>query len=160
MKKWRNELQVLLSGFSCKRIPALRRSKRKDYLFATDFPQAASDILEVSVFLESAHESGWQTNMENGWIHLSRAPVFGGIDGKIHPGPEGSCCLSLLKRHPERKKHSDGYTERRLLKAQEEGDEAYERLCGCLHSEWSGLLRQHIPLPDIDHRFFGGDEKI
>ena len=153
MKKWRAELtdMMVLSGY--RREPALRRSKKEQFLFATDYPLTA-DEKAVLRFIGYAHDAGWHTETDQGWIYLSRKPEMNGEEGMPAFGPESACCLSLLKRHTGGRIPSDGSAERMLLKAAEEGADAYENACERLHAAWAGLLRKSGTIPDVDERFF------
>ena len=157
MKKWRDELTEMMISSGCVRMPAIRRSNRDHYLFATDYPSKA-DQKAMYVFIDRAVDAGWHIETVRGWIHLDRKAVFEAAETVPEPGPEAFCCLSLLERHPDNRKQSDGSAERLLLKAMEEGRETYERTCEILHAEWAVLLRKMNGLPDIDHRFFGGEK--
>jgi len=157
LKKWREELLQLMAESGYDRTPALRRSRKSDYLFATDYPCAAGSSC-VAHFLNTAGKNGWHAAIEKDWIHLDREPVFEAADEPPAQTPEAVCCLSLLQRERE-KSPSDGSAERMILKALEEGTDAYEKTCATLHARWAAMLRQKQPLPDVDKRFFGGIEK-
>ena len=157
MKKWREELLQLMAESGYDRTPALRRSRKTDFLFATDYPCAA-DSRCVERFLDSAGKNGWHAAIEKDWIYLDRQPGFEAADEPSAQTPEAACCLSLLQRERE-KTPSDGSTERMILKALEEGPDTYEKTCAMLHARWAGMLRQKQLLPDMDKRFFGGTEK-
>ena len=153
MEKWRKEITDMMISSGYRRTPALRRSDKEQFLFATDYPLAADDQ-DVLRFIGYAHEAGWQTETDHGWIYLSRKPELNEGDGLPAPGPESACCLSLLKRHAGDRILSDGSAERMLLKAAEEGADAYENACERLHYTWAGMLRESGTIPDIDERFF------
>ena len=157
MKKWRQELVGLMSAAGSRRPPALRRSTSDHFLLATDFPMAA-DEQAVQRFLTLLYKSGWHAAVTGyGWILLDRAGTFDAADISVPPKtPESDCCLSLLRRHHGLLASSDGRAERMLLKALEEGTEAYGRVCETLHAEWAVLLRKHARIPAVDERFFGG----
>lgn len=136
------------------RPAALRRCRQEDWLYATDLPQAASGEA-VDAFLRTAESNGWRTRKETGWILLDRIPEIppeGFFSGPF--GPEARCCLSLLRRHPDRKGNAD-HEVRMLLKAGEEGPDAYERACGILHREWASALRKGENLPGMATLYFG-----
>ena len=151
----RTELNNLLAGTSFSRLPALRRSLREDWLYATDLPSLcrAETLRAVRLRLE---EAGWETESDSGWLQLRKEvllPLEELPDGFF--GPEAACCRSLLERHPVR---GDGYPRKAvflLAKAAEEGPLSYEKACGRLHREWAERLRKNEPLPGIDPRFFG-----
>ena len=157
VKKWREEVMSLLLSTGFNRVPALRRSNRKEFLLATDFPQKA-DGKAVEKFLDEAGRAGWRTIIADGWIHLDRPAVYEGADAAPVQGSEAACCLSLLERQGTKTSQSDGSSERALLKALEEGPAAYERICGVLHTRWAESMRTKKGIPDIDKRFFGGKE--
>ena len=136
------------------RPAALRRSKRETWLYATDLPQAACEEAVLS-FLHTVQSCGWKTRNEPGWILLDKVPETppeGFYRGPF--GPEAQCCASLLRRHPDRKGNADR-TVRMLLKAGEEGPDAYERACGVLHREWAAALRKKENLPGMATLYFG-----
>ena len=155
MKKWRGELTEMMKSAGYRRMPALRRSSKEQFLLATDYPTAA-DQPSAEAFIRQAEKAGWHAETDHGWIYLDRKAVFEASDDMPIPGPEALNCLSLLERHAGGKTISDGTAERLLLKAMEEGAEAYERACAKLHAEWSVLLRTSAGIPDVDKRFFGG----
>ena len=158
---FRKELTALLSSMPCDRPPVIRRSLHDAWLYATDLP-----ILFDGTVPDEAGRSlkalGWEYAPEREWLQLRKeAPEppedwFTGLFGK-----EAACCLSLLDRHDADRAPEDPDEETvnlryRLIKAGEEGPEAYERLCGAIHGEWAARLRQHRALPLISRTFFGG----
>ena len=154
MNSLRQEIRTILDGTGSVRPAALRRCAREDWLYATDLPQAASEE-ETDAFLRTAEGIGWKTRKEAGWILLDRIPETppeGFFSGPF--GPEARCCLSLLRRHPDRKGSAD-HVIRILLKAGEEGADAYERACGILHREWAAALRMGEILPGVATIYFG-----
>ena len=159
MNKLRQEAVELVSAAQTTRPAVLRRSLRPDMLYATDLPQV-TDGETVADFLQKAERAGWQTEAENGWILMDRIPEQPPENGFRGPcGPEARCCASLLTRHSGRNR-PDGKRERRmLLKAGEEGTEAYEKACGQLHREWAAALRKREPLPDVAIQFFTGGKE-
>ena len=156
MKKWREELMQLMGESGYRRLPALRRSSKEMWLFATDYPQAA-DNQSVQRLLDMLREVGWKAELDAGWVFIDRFPVYEASEEQPFRTPEACCCLSLIKRNLN-KMPSDGSIERKILKALEEGKDAYDRICTDVHAQWAALLRQHKDLPDIDQRFFGGEE--
>ncbi len=154
MNAWRKLLRDLLDGTGAPRPPALRRSGEEKYLYASDLPGLVSPE-ELNLFLEKAAEASWSGRVEKGWLLLVRdtkRPPEGWFMGPF--GKEAACCLSLLERRgggPER----DPSAERRLIRAGEEGQEAYEKACGEIHREWAARLRKRETLPDIDPVYFG-----
>ena len=154
MNKLRKELQEMLAAAETDRPPALRRSLREEYLYATDLPQVAAEE-EVSVFRRRAEKAGWQTEAEDGWILLD--PPFTALQDAVNRGAygcEAKACISLLWRHPEGRR--PGQREIRMLaKAGEESPDAFEKACAALHREWAAALRQGEPLPEIPASVFG-----
>lgn len=155
MNELRKEIRELLSRAESTRPPALRRSLQEEFLYATDLPQTAS-AATVASFCTEAETAGWQVRIADGWILMDRIPEI--FAPRAEPdGPEARCCASLLKRHTERK---NGDREKRMLiKAAEEGAEAYERACGILHREWAAALRKGEKLPDLPDDYFTGGQK-
>ena len=66
--------------------------------------------------------------------------------------------ISGLKEIPHSALNGDR-EKRMLLKAGEEGPEAYERACGILHREWAAALRKGESLPDLTENCFGEEER-
>ena len=150
MNAWRKELNDLLSAADSRRPPALRRSLTEKYLYAES----------VQSFLEAAESAGWSAAECRGWIELDRfaaEPPEGGLPDVS--GPEAACCLSLLRRHRRDTAPSDGRSERMLIKAGEEGPDAYERICAALHASWAESLRNRRGIPAVSDIFFGGGEE-
>ena len=90
----RKEAAALLAEVSARRPPALRRSWREDWLYATDLPMAA-DQEAVASFLRAVRRAGWRAQREENWIQLSKVPPEppeGGFAGPF--GPEADCCRS------------------------------------------------------------------
>lgn len=155
----RTELNNLLAETTCPRLPALRRSLREDWLYATDLPAlcGAETLRTVRLRLE---EAGWESGTDSGWLQLRkevRLPPEELRDGFF--GPEAACCRSLLERHPARGDEFPRKAVFLLLKAAEEGPSSYEKACGRLHREWAERLRKNVPLPGIDPRFFGNEQR-
>ena len=149
----------MLSAAESRRPAALRRSLREEYLYATDLPQAAGEEA-VSAFRREAEKAGWKTEEDGGWILLDRIPQKPPAEGfRGSGGPEARCCAGILRRHPGNRK--DGTREKRILiKADEEGAEAFENACRALHLEWAEALRKGEPLPDIPAEYLKeGTEK-
>ena len=155
MKEWREEIAEMMDHAGCFRRPSLRRSNREEYLLSTDYPQAA-DPDAAQALIRAARSKGWKILQEDGWIYFDRPAVFEAADGAPHACPEADCCLSLLERHPDARVPSDGKAERMLLKAMEEGNEAFETVCKKLHGIMACSLRKKERIHDIDQRFFGG----
>ena len=51
------------------RPPALRRSRREDWLYATDLPRTAERD-QTEAFRKQAEKAGWRTEEKNGWIEM------------------------------------------------------------------------------------------
>lgn len=150
MNELRTAMLTLLSGFASERPAALRRSFRDDYLYATDLPQTTSRET-TEAFRRSAESAGWRTEEDGGWILLDRVPEKPPIGGFKGPyGPEAGCCASLLERHPEGERTNGQREKRMLMKAGEEGPDAFERCCTRLHREWAENLRKGTALPDLN----------
>ena len=147
MNRLREELLLRLRALPARRPPALRRSLRDDWLYATDLPQAA-DRESVRLFLEAVRGAGWRAEELDGWIELDqrldRPPE------NWQPGPLGletACCLSLLARqHPDRE-------------GGEAGGATWEKACGEVHREWAARLRERKCIPEMDAGFLIRREK-
>ena len=157
---YRRELRMALDGLQVARPAVLRRSIRKDYLYSTDLPLAA-DQDSVRQFSDDVRRRGWRTETEEAWIHLDPPEIrkWPDSEGRMPECPESICCLSILQRHSGHLTASDGSMERQLIKAAEEGPEAYEKICRRIHGEWAAALREHRRIPDIDPRFLGGEKQ-
>ena len=154
MNELREELRKMLAATESTRLAALRRSRREEFLYTTDLPQAASAEAAAD-FRRRAERAGWRTAETDGWIELDRIPCTvpaGCIPDRT--GPEAQCCASLLRRHPGKRRNGDR-EKRMLLKAAEEGTEAYGKACGILHREWAAALRKGEALPDLPAEYFG-----
>lgn len=150
MNKLREELQKILSGTKTSRPAVIRRSKREEYLYVTDLPQIAGED-SVSNFLKKAEKAGWTAKTENGWIYLDCELKILPVNGFQGPfGTEARCCASLLGRHMDASKRNGNRERRILIKAGEEGPKAYERACTVLHREMASMLRNRVPLPDLE----------
>lgn len=148
----RRELRNLLADSALPRPPALRRSRRPDFLFASDLPSFAPPEALAS-FRQKAEAAGWEAWSSGGWLEL-RKPLSGPPEGfrPFPPGEESACCESLLCRHP-------GGAESReasilLIKAAEEGPAAFEAACRTLHRDFARRLRLGLPLPALSPDFF------
>jgi len=142
-----------------RRRAALRRSLEEEWLYATDLPlcvgkEAAAD------FQRRAEQAGWQTKQAGNWILLDRETADmpeGGYAGPF--GEEARSCLSLLNRHEPETADSGKIEKRMLIRAGEEGADAYEAACGRIHREWAARLREGRKLPDISKTFFTGGKE-
>ncbi len=155
MMIWKNplreELLCLFSSLSLRRAPALRRSSRADWLFASDLPACAAPE-DCSAFLCLAGASGWECLEDRGWLYLRKAGLLlPAAWFAVRGEGEAACLGSLYARHPGRTDADE--TVFRLMKAREEGFPAWEKACRSLHLECAGRLRQGLPLP----RIFSGD---
>ena len=167
MNRLREELLLRLRALPARRPPALRRSLRDDWLYATDLPQAA-DRESVRLFLEAVRGAGWRAEELDGWIELDQRldrPPENWQPGPL--GPETACCLSLLARqHPDREGGDGAETReaaaravRKLMKAGEDGGAAWEKACGEVHREWAARLRERKCIPEMDAGFLIRREK-
>ncbi len=157
MNAWRRELREMLDAAGAPRPPALRRSLREGWLYATDLPGIPGGE-RTADFLETAEKRGWKGKREAGWLLLKREaelPPEGWFSGPF--GPEAACCRSLLERHGG----GAGTAEKEvclLVRAGEEGPEAYERACGDIHRAWAERLRKGQGLPGLQAAWFGAEE--
>ena len=153
MNRLRKEIRNLLADTETERMPALRRSLREDFLYATDLPQAADEAAAAG-FCSRAREAGWRTEEADGWIQLVKPGASPRDTGFAGPyGTEAACCASLLRRHTGGRRN--GEKEMRLLaKAGEESAEAFEKVCRLLHREWAAALRTRESLPEIPAELF------
>ena len=152
----RKELAAILSGIACRRPPALRRSPANDWLYATDLPGLCGEN-ELEEAERRLGEAGWEYRSADGWLTLRKPadiPPDGWYRGPF--GPEAGCCRSLLARHPDADPAGSAAVQRRLIKAAEEGEKAYEQACGSLHLEWAVRLRKGERLPKVHPAYFGG----
>ena len=150
----RTELRELLSATACTRPPALRRSLQPDWMYATDAPGLCAEA-EKNALLYRLAEAGWETREEHDWLQIRKpleAPPDPLPEGMT--GPEAARCRSLLDRHPERDPSRPDREICLLVKAAEEGREAYEASCGKLRREWAERLRRKERLPDLSLQFF------
>ena len=127
----RLELAGILADSGGERKPALRRSRRADRMYATDLAGAPEG---------PARDAAAGRLREAGWGAF---------------GPEAACVRALLERHPERGEE-DCSVECRLVKAGEEGPEAYEQACREIHGMFAERLRRKEKLPKISPAYFGG----
>ena len=159
MNALREEISRMLENAETTRPAALRRSRSGDALYATDLPAAASEK-ETERFLTSVRASSWEAVRNSGWIELNRrvdAPPEGWTG--FPDGSEAACCRSLVQRERNREAGTDREEAgqdaiRKLIKAGEEGTEAFDAVCGALHREWAARLRKGQGIPAIDIRFF------
>lgn len=152
----RKELTVLLKAPPGNRQPVIRRSLTEAWLYATDLPVLYGGQVPGSV-LAALDAAGWTHLPEKDWLLLAKPakqPPEDWYKGSF--GPEAACCLSLLSRHPAEDGEPSDAAQRRLIKAGEEGEKAYEETCAALHREWAERLRTGKSLPDLDRRYFGG----
>lgn len=154
----RRELNTLTDRDGLRRKPAIRRSMRAEWIYATNLPETAGEE-QLEAISEALREAGWESMTEGGWMQLRKAadePPEGWFDGPF--GPEAECCRSLLARHPGRRRENDQRIEYSLIRAGEEGAETYENACRQLHHEWAGRLRKKQKLPDISPAYFSKEE--
>ena len=151
----RLELKEILENPDAGRRPALRRSLREEWLYTTDLPGLCTGK-SLENTLRKLDDSGWHYQNDGEWLQLRKTivrPPEGWYDGPF--GREAGCCLSLLKRHPEKMTGSAERIIIQLIKAGEEGSKAYEQACMQQHSQFSGRLRLGLELPDICLEFYG-----
>ena len=94
----RKELAEALAG-EPGRKPALRRSLKDEWLYATDLPVIHGGRVPEKTAARLT-EAGWEYTAEGGWLQMRKAaeePPEGWHEGGF--GPEAGCCLSLLERH-------------------------------------------------------------
>lgn len=151
----RKELEALLTVPEGSRTPAIRRSLREEWLYATDLPVLYGGKVPDRIQAELKN-AVWEYATDGDWLQL-RKPVkeppedwYGGVFG-----PEAACCLSLLRRHPASGEINTDAVERMLIKAGEEGEQAYEEACKAIHREWAASLRKGNSLPPVSSRYFG-----
>jgi len=151
----RLELAEFLAGVGGERKPALRRSRRDDRMYATDLAGMAEGP-EREALAARLREAGWDAEDQGGWLELRKRaaePPEGWYGGAF--GPEAACCRALLKSHPEYGEE-DFSMESRLVKAGEEGQEAYELACREIHGIFAERLRRKEKLPGISLKYFEG----
>ena len=151
----RKELAALLDDSGARRKPALRRSLREDWLYATDYPVLCSGGMPDTL-RDRLEAAGWEMVLDGEWLQLRKPaaePPENWYEGSF--GPEAACCLSLLERHAGTACGAPEAVQRALIKAGEEGGKAYETACAELHREWAERLRHGEPLPAVSRRYFG-----
>ena len=154
MNSLRQELRILLTDLKSFRMPAVRRSRREDWLYDTDLPALCGET-ELKRALSVLEEAGWETETEQEWLHVRKAaeePPKGWFNGNF--GPEAACCMSLLTRHSTCGEGKET-VQITLIKAGEEGEKAYESACETLHSCWAEKLRRKEKLPAVSRSYFG-----
>ena len=156
----RRELQQICFHIQTRRPPAIRRSLKERFLYVTDLPQAAEEA-DIRKFTDLARRAGWEITAEDGWLQMDkviRFPPREWYSGRT--GPEAACCRSMLQRHSDRLVPTDGKAERMLVKAAEQGTDAYEAACRDLHRIWAERLRKGTGIPDVHPDFFKGGTGI
>ena len=152
----RKELAALLTAPAGSRQPVIRRSLQDAWIYATDLP-ALYDGPIPDTLLESLADAGWEYTQEQGWIQLRKAapePPEDWFSGSF--GPEAACCMSLLERHPALTCEGTEAAQRKLIKAGEEGEKAYETACAALHRQWAERLRKGERIPKLSRYYFKG----
>jgi len=137
---WRKELLTLLGRISSARKPALRRSLRAEFLFATDLPLCAAEDA-CRRWMREAASTGWDCRQFGDWIEIRREdglPPEGWFPD--FPTGEASCVAVLLRRHPEETLAPAEILA--LLKAREAGPGPWEEACRTLHRSLAARLRQ------------------
>ena len=151
----RKELDTLLKTPAGSRAPAIRRSLREEWLYATDLPALYGGTVPDGI-QKALDNAGWEYAPDGKWLQLRKSAKeppenwFGGTFG-----PEAACCLSLVRRHPISGGILSDPTERMLIKAGEEGETSYEEACAVIHRAWAANLREGNNLPAISRRYFG-----
>lgn len=151
----RKELAALLKAPAGVRMPVIRRSLRDEWLYATDLPALYGGSLPDTI-RQALANAGWEYAPDGEWLQLGKSSKeppdewYGGSFGR-----EAACCRSLLRRHPASGGTPADDVRRRLIKAGEEGEKAYEEACAAIHREWAESLRKGVGLPDISLRYFG-----
>ena len=151
----RKELDSLLKAPAGRRAPAIRRSLREEWLYATDLPALYGGSIPdgIRTVLSNA---GWDYMPDGEWLQMrkpSKEPPEDWYGGSF--GPEAACCLSLISRHPASGEIEPESVQRMLIKAGEEGENAYEEACAAIHREWASRLREGNGLPAVSRRYFG-----
>ena len=151
----RKELTALITVRSMMRQPAIRRSSREEWLYATDvillLSREERDLLQRELTAD-----GWEYTEEHGWMLLRKTaeePPENWYNGSF--GSEAGSCASLLDRHKDKTGQHAETVQRILIKAGEEGDRAYESACRALHREWAERLRRGEQLPAVSRKYFG-----
>lgn len=141
---WREELLTLLGRIFSARKPALRRSLRAEFLFATDLPRCAAEAA-CRRWIQEATAAGWDCRQFGDWIEIRRAdglPPEGWFPDS--PTGEASCVAVLLRQHPEEAlSREELHT---LLKAREAGPGPWEEACRTLHRSLAARLRERQAL--------------
>lgn len=147
----RENLLRLMAGTETERKPALRRSDRKDRLFATDLPKVTTPEA-LAAFEKLLAENGFRSELSEGWMLIDRVPEK--LEIIAEKGPEAEACAAILQRHKEK---SGGETEwRELYKACEQAPDKQEEAFGRFHAQLAEMLREHKQLPDILIRWKDG----
>ena len=151
----RKELTELLTGAAESRKPAVRRSRKAEWLYATDLPSLYAGIIPDTL-KAALTGAGWVYAQEGDWLELRKTADEPPEDWYGGPfGPEAACCRSLLERQGSSCIGPSDAVQRMLIKAGEEGSSAYEDTCAILHREWAERLRKREALPNISRRYFG-----
>jgi hypothetical protein len=126
----------------------------EEWLYFTDLPGLCS-IEEKQKAIEKMKEAGWQTEDDGNRLML-RKTVFDPPAGWYTEtfGPEADCCLSILRRHTNNGLVAE-WIPLILIRAGEEGYQAYENACKRIHRDWAEKLREKELLPHISQKWFG-----
>ena len=138
---WRLELRSLLDAAAAARQPALRRSRKADWLFCTDLPLCAP-AEAVEAFLARSEALGWECLSEEGWLNLrQRDSLFPDRwwDTAARDG-EAACLRGLISRHPEL--FPSRAQACQILKAWEEGPDRFMAACLSVHRDFALRLRE------------------
>lgn len=148
----REELAALLTVPEALRPPVIRRSLKKEWLYAADLSMLYGGKLPDSA-AERLSAAGWEVAFEENWLQLRKAAPEPPENWYAGPfGPEAGCCASLLRRHPGGGDPAPETAD--LIRAAEEGPEAYEAACAQIHRSWAEKLRRGESLPAISVRYF------
>lgn len=153
---FRKELTELMATQKTDRLPALRRSRKTEWIYATDILLLITDEAKDRL-QKTLQDKGWEYLEENGWLQLRKTAAEPPEDWFRGPfGREAACCRSILERHPGKTGSADETAQRELIKAGEAGEGAYEEVCAELHRKWAECLRKGEPIPALSLKYFIG----
>ena len=150
----RKELAARLTAPEMSRAPVIRRSLKEEWLYTADLSLLYDGELPEDV-AKKLSTVGWIYRPEGTWLQLRKTATEPPADWYADSfGAEASCCASLLRRHPERDEDGSEAMQYKLIKAAENGFEAYEAACTEIHRSWAERLRQGKKLTEISIRYF------
>lgn len=155
MNALRAELNEMISCVPVPRRAVIRRSLEDEWLYASDLPVLCSDT-DFEEIRGRLCDAGWETMILNGWMQARKAsyePPEGWFSGPF--GPEAACCRSILERHASDCTVAPYREQTILIRAGEEGAEAYEAACAGIHRDWAEKLRLGKALPSVSPQYFG-----